>query len=528
MKRLILFILTFAYIMPSFAQSKEEGIKYGNSWWMQNVPENYTCKGTYDKMGLSGLSGSGSAIDISKKLQKNYLNHVAEEYIAREINHNGAKFCKTFISGGRSNCYGTPYTTYHGEENECFWLCKEGYYGNSCVSTTPLSPGSDLVGIEGYASKHTVEGFSPLKSVDSSVLESNVEDKIPMFVMNNYVGCGSIDRKNLNSSKNQEHDIVLMLYLIRETSNDEEMYMLVTPLVVRAGGTRGCYMDDSQKKAWPMLSIHGMTHTAVCPSDYYQRKSYIYAGDPNNSYKKQDGCPARGTPIADIDIDKVQLGTTGRADGKLGECYVESRVFCIYPDSPKGKKLTTILKESQAEIERIQSIKNHICDGHAKDLTLYDEKLHTLVVVEKETFKIVDGPNSDNYTSTNYWSDKCSLIRCKTASNAFKPEWQKAGDAKCYPCTGDFGRFGIDNQGVCQQCVKGEIFDSNTKKCEKARVFSKNDMRFGVGNAPSVALEDQCWTKDNPDCYKCCMMDKSGESKECKQCAESTKTESAE
>lgn len=136
MKKLMLFILTFAYIMPSFAQSKSDGATYAGSWWVANMPTDYHCKGDYNLMGLRDLADAPNTWQVSYRL-RNFLNHASEEYIARHITDKGAKFCKTIIDADRSNCYGDPYTTYYEPTTtDCFWLCKEGYYGNECTETS--------------------------------------------------------------------------------------------------------------------------------------------------------------------------------------------------------------------------------------------------------------------------------------------------------------------------------------------------------------------------------------------------------
>ncbi len=55
-------------------------------------------------------------------------------FVAREINANGAKFCATTIHGESAKKnrgwtrYGEP-----AQGEKCFWMCRDGYSGNSCT-----------------------------------------------------------------------------------------------------------------------------------------------------------------------------------------------------------------------------------------------------------------------------------------------------------------------------------------------------------------------------------------------------------
>ena len=69
-------------------------------------------------------------------------------------------------------------------------------------------------------------------------------------------------------------------------------------------------------------------------------------------------------------------------------------------------------------------------------------------------------------------------------------------------------RYGIDEStGVCIECSLGQKFDKDTDGfCKPTQSLSKTELKYGAGKTQAtVNLEDQCWTKDNPDCYKCCI-----------------------
>ena len=61
MKSLLLFILGFTYMMPSFAQSKAEGLAFASYWGAEKIPDNYQCKGTSAGMGLSEIPSDAGA-----------------------------------------------------------------------------------------------------------------------------------------------------------------------------------------------------------------------------------------------------------------------------------------------------------------------------------------------------------------------------------------------------------------------------------------------------------------------------------
>ena len=487
MKSSLLIILAFIYSLPVLAQSKGEGAGFASQWGASNLKisgaagnaSNVACRGTSADAGLTQISDNDGWGDMRRDLRNYYLDYNALYYVAREINKNGAKFCKTIVTGKRGGCTGNAHTTYFEPtgDADCFWLCKHGYFGDGCSARVAYGTSPKLTTQQFGAKKPTygVVAMAANKKKDNT----NIEDKIPMFEYNKYVKChssvtdgdetkGKVNLKDWASTNTQEHDIVLALYQVSETSTTitgttvPALQVLVQPLVVRAGTTQMC-AEKGNDRAMAMVEFVGAA-TNVCPSDYDN-----YCASTNSA----------------------------------GVC---TDMLCVDPTAKS--KVEQEKKQQQTE----NRLKN-MCAGYTRDS--YKPGVHELYYVNRTSLEEID-PQPDENATVN-WGDVCVKYKC-TASKAFKADWQTSGDMGCYECTGDAARFGVDNQGVCQQCVKGEIFDSNTKKCEKAKVFSKNDMRFGVGNAPSADLEKQCWTKDNPDCYKCCMMGESGAPAACQQC----------
>lgn len=454
MKRLILFVLTFAYIMPSFAQSKGDGAPYRGDWGASNVSAE-ACDIQGAAMGLTQLvykelTNKGILAGI---MQKSYLGYVGQEYVAREINKYGAKFCKTIIAGDRKNCHHSPYTTYFEPEvQDCFWLCKAGYYGAECNSTS-LTGVIPQIKIEQFLNKKT-SGIGKLAPFGTS--GDNIEDAVPMFIANQYVGCwdkysGKTEYEDrysrLITKEKQEHDVILVLKSI--IGENKKLNFVVQPMIVRAGGSEKCSGNEAAWTAWPMMKFVG-TGTYVCPSDYKQEKN------------------SNGT------------------------------LLCVDPEALERQEKDNLVNLQQDKLA-------HMCNGYLA--SLFDDAKHDLLVVDKTTLNILPRADQPEPGQTYNWESKkaCTMYRCKNPSLAFKTGWASSDDASCYECSGDPMRYGVNDLGECQKCANGEIFDSGTKQCKVATVFTKSDMRFGKGKSPSSNLEDQCWIKDNPDCYKCCI-----------------------
>ncbi len=489
MRSSLLIILAFIYSLPVLAQSKGEGAGFASQWGASNLKitggkdtsdNNRACKGTSAEAGLTQISSNPTRAEMRQDLRNYYLDYNALYYVAREINQNGAKFCKTIVTGKRGGCNANTHTTYFEPtgDADCFWLCKHGYFGDGCSARVAYGTSPKLT-TQQFGAKKTKSGVVAM-AANKKKDNTNIEDNIPMFQYGKYIKCFNanteteryIDLKNWAHKNKQEHDIVLALKTVIETSTTitgttvPALKMQVQPLVVRAGSTVMC-AEKGNDRAMAMVEFAGVA-TNVCPSDYDN-----YCASTNSA----------------------------------GIC---TNLLCVDPTAKS--KVEQEKKQQQTE----NRLKN-MCAGYTRDS--YKPGVHELYYVNRTSLEEID-PQPDENATVN-WGDVCVKYKC-TASKAFKADWQTSGDMGCYECTGEVMRFGVDNQGVCQQCVKGEIFDSNTKKCETAKVFSKNDMRFGVGNAPSADLEKQCWIKDNPDCYKCCMMGESGAPAACQQCKELT------
>lgn len=452
MKRMMLFLMGFVYITPLFAQSKGDGALYYNDWVDGSIPDD-ACDVKSGEMGLKKLAGDdmfdATRMSVATVVNDNYIGYKAQEYVAREINKYGAKFCKTIIAGYRKNCHYMSYTTYFEPEvQDCFWLCKDGYYGESCMSTA-LTSVTPQIPMEQFLIKKPNDGVGALAPFGTS--GDNIEEQIPMFRANEEIECwgrvysggGMTDNfENLHSNDDEEHDMILAVESIK--NDGSKLQIKVQPLFLRAGASQYCSGNQAAWNAWPMMKFVG-DPIYVCPSDYKQEKD----GDTIN---------------------------------------------CIDPEA--------LSRQEKASVEALKADKlSHLCSSDGYQSSLFKDEIHNLVVIDKGTKKIkADQPKlSEDYN----WNGACAIYKCKSEVLAFKSDWKTSGDVGCYDCTGDTGRFGIDKLGVCIKCNDGQIFVEG--ECKKASTLSKTDMLYGMGKTSSTSLADMCWTETNPTLYKCCV-----------------------
>jgi hypothetical protein len=459
MKRMMLFLMMVVYIKPLFAQSKGDGALYYNDWVVGSgaIPDN-ACDVKSKDMGLTKLAGTdmfdATRMKVATVINDNYIGYKAQEYVAREINRYGAKFCKTVIGGYRKNCHYMSYTRYFEPEvQDCFWLCKDGYYGESCLSTA-LTSVTPQIPMEQFLIKKPNSGVGALAPFGTS--GDNIEERIPMFRANEEIRCqgrvssggGMTDNwENLHSDNDEEHDMILAVESI--TDKDSKLQIKVQPLFLRAGNSQYCSGNQAAWNAWPMMKFVG-DPIYVCPSDYKQEK-----------------------------------GTDGT-------------INCIDPEA--------LSRQEKASVEALKADKlSHLCSSDGYQSSLFKDEIHNLVVIDKSTKNIKAEADQPQLGKEYDWNAKnaCAIYKCKSEVLAFKSDWKTSGDMGCYDCTGDTGRFGIDKLGVCIKCDDGQIFVEG--ECKKADTLSKTDMLYGMGKTSSTSLADMCWTETNPTSYKCCV-----------------------
>ncbi len=456
---MMLFLMMFVYITPLFAQSKGDGALYYNDWVVSDSIPDDACDVKSKDMGLTKLAVECNAtrMTVATVVNDNYIGYKGQEYVAREINRYGAKFCKTVIGGYRKNCHFMSYTRYFEPEvQDCFWLCKEGYYGESCMSTA-LTSVTPQIPMEQFLIKKPKDGVGALAPFGTS--GDNIEEQIPMFRANEGIDCwdwknragSSCDYtdhfEDLYSDDPEEHDMILAVQSIGST--DSKFQIKVQPLLLRAGASQYCSGNEAAWNAWPMMKFVGKP-ISVCPSDYKQEKN---------------------------------------SDGTIN---------CIDPEA--------LSRQEKASVEALKADKlSHLCSSDGYQSSLFKDEIHNLVVVDKDTKQIKKEGEQPTLDDVYDWYDKnaCAIYKCKSEGLAFKSDWKTSGDMGCYDCTGGTGRFGIDKLGVCIKCDDGQIFIDG--ECKVASTLSKTDMLYGMGKTSSTSLADMCWTETNPTLYKCCV-----------------------
>ena len=449
MKKLIFLILSVVYTTSLLAMQVSSTTKSViDNWFKHSVYDNDTfprCKGTGVEAGFAkenaGTQASWAAY------MKNYVEYEGVYYIARNITANGAEFCKTIVSGKRGGCTGHPYTLYFDPGvNDCFWLCKKDHFGNGCLSDCKdgkciYTATNYSQSPSEYAAKKTVAGTVALQG--GLPKGGSVEDSRAFFYEDLMLHC---DKKS--SVGNDWSNF---------SSNKSQEHDIVLAIYEIKASTDSVIFDvrpmivraggtagcnRAAADAWPMISWIGGEHShLLCPSDYAR------VGDE-----------------------------------------------CVHPLAAASVQL----KNAAEELKNTQL--GSLCYGYKKEG--YDEAQHSFVVVDSGTGTAIESqPTKSSEFRPNY----CTKYVCKSSVMGFVSDWKTSGNMKCETCTGESMRYGVDADGACITCVKGEIYDEDTKTCVKAESFSKNDMRYGQGKTPSTDLKDQCWTLDNPTCYKCCL-----------------------
>lgn len=182
--------------------------------------------------------------------------------VAREINAHGAKFCPTQIQAAnrdqtiswwwlwcRTTQTGAGWTEYYepSSTSGCVWLCQDGYYGTGCESTTTNTCSGTKLSPDNYLEHKRVTAANNV----------NIEDKIPMFYMN-------------QTENSQEFDTILAVTRFLSSGNGA----FVAPVTVKAqlyateshynGGAGTCLA--ATYASTPYLSAG--TETLVCTNGY--------------------------------------------------------------------------------------------------------------------------------------------------------------------------------------------------------------------------------------------------------------------
>ena len=502
MKKISLFVLLLciSYVSTApaddasaYIQNKVDGEDFRPKWGVADNIAGYKCLASGSDYGWS-TNHTNTNTKWQKYLRDNLMDSHgygkgAMYYVATYMSDKGYKFCKYIFGGGRGDCYSNSWTGYWPADNQdCFWLCEQGYYGEGCESTELTTAKHDLSKDE--ARKSYIDGKTHGLVITNFTAHGNQENNIPMFLPNQYVSCGSVNRQ-ISMTKmgpKQEHDVVLVAKSMTVSSDKTSIKYTVQPMVVRAAGTAGCLGIKASRAAWAFTQFVAKERTDLCPSDTKYSES-------------------------------------------VGACIVDESAITSQTEKT----------EYEAEITKAKSLEEQglaiLCPGFTKEK--YDNKVH---VLNSEQFLYPNwrtrGTNSSNQTASEYCKDKtgdaydgcvkaynndviygdasatCTVFVCKDDSMGYASDPMVYGDFTCVSCTENsdetihHSRLGRGNDGICKVCKVGEVLKNGA--CTTAKTIHKFYMN-GVYNKATPTKEndikDQCWTKPTPEEYKSCMED---------------------
>lgn len=471
MNKISLFTLLIAVsVIPNAnAASQADGAAYRTKW---AVADDFpTCKGSGAD---AGFDGSSANVKTDKKWRdylkanftesgKGHWGYGAWYWIAHEMNEHGYKFCKTAVGADRSGITKSPFTNYVAKidatedagEN-CFWLCEKGYYGKDCGSLTPSatepdSKGNDFSIIANRATIAAGLNANPLDPGTVATLQNaGQKNNIPMFFYDKYTACsGGAQVDLLKMSQKQEHNVVLAIKNI-ETDGVTRVKYTLQPMVVRAGSAK-----NYAHTGWPMISWTGAESADYCPNEKFL-------------HSDEGGCVGYSKKTADLQ----EINRTDKVS---------------YDSALEQAKM---IENAGLDI---------LCPGF--DRTMFNNNIHELNSnkFEYKNWR-VDGENAaatctvfvckdgKGYASDPKVSGNWECVNCKNIAN----------DASVHP-----SRLGLGSDGVCVTCATAEIYDEDSQSCVQARVLTQYGM-IGI-TTPTQQLDDQCWTKSNPDDYKSCV-----------------------
>lgn len=499
-----------------------------NAWGVSGVNENQDfCKGTATEAGFD-VSNAGTVGGWARYMAKNKTldentGFVSVYYIARDITVNGAKFCKTVVAADRCGCTCDPITEYYDvNDKDCFWLCKQGYYGDGCETTTFVTGAIDPATLD--ARKGIADGkIHPLVSPrDVNMAGSNIENDIQMFMMNTGKNCHHLPRENLSSTKWQEHDTVLALKQIRDSEDGYSVIYTVQPMVVRAGGYSGCYWGGDDF-AWPMVAWTGKADETLCPSSGHMHKAKD-GGIGCVGGKSEEEVLAAGVASQELEEYKMQLS--------VAESQEKQGLAMLCPNWPKDKydnKMHELrggnFSNKQWRTEEGAQTKDAYVEEQCASSCTTDATNDTCTTCKTKYEKVWDNLYSSVDTA-------CTTFVCKN-DLGYASDPLVSGDFSCVECSSldsvksvssrRVGRNAAD--GVCTVCPVGKLFSRKENTCIKATTLSKHYMMgTEIGPNPNTTVTeilekepsdsrklkkvgDQCWAKMTPDDYKKCIED---------------------
>ena len=560
MKKISLFALLFgvAYL-SSVSAAVVSGAEFAK--WVKgsnaDLPGFARCKGSATDIGIENKdTGKNSSWQdhLYNYLYDKEWSKGALFYIAHEVAENGYKFCKTYVSADRSDCYGQPYTEYWyskslTEKPDCFWLCKPGFFDdgtgcNSKVMTDTTVPDVSKIAKFNHASPFAQE---------SGFRYKNVQDNIQMLYTKRAHRCdsdGSLQVLFRKTGEGEEHDIVLAIKSITEGVDEKTskgngiVTYSVQPLVIRAGGTAGCLGKTASHTAWALPYFDDKQEnitidTSMCPGN-------MMHADGGGCYVKQESKAA----AAQTETEQINYKTALTRAQSLEEAGLA--ILCQGFDRAKYDNKVHVLNSKAFEYQNWRIV------GETKYNVSKEDVLGTSIGTKEE---YIGAKDKNEYVNTKCANDPsrtaceqrhaqqydelskeydekkaaaseaydnaqinenvnatCTVFVCKDEGMGYAsdPTASADGDFTCVSCavnsdkTIHHSRLGRGSDGICKVCNVGEIVKNG--QCEKSKSIHKFYMdgmnqKTSGEIKPVENLADQCWTKPTPDEYKACIKD---------------------
>lgn len=139
-----------------------------------------------------GESAGDNCIAYSKRGARHADEYAILMMVAYQITERGAQFCPIQIDAPNNDKKYRAWTEYRMRSEDCIWLCRDGYTGATCDTTT--------ANFDGTCDQNNVyrDRYTNLTLGGGT----NIEDSIPLFYLNEYPEC---------NGRNEEHDMALMI-----------------------------------------------------------------------------------------------------------------------------------------------------------------------------------------------------------------------------------------------------------------------------------------------------------------------------
>ena len=350
LERLIFMLLTMMAATPAFA-AREVSQTIKEFWGVGSIAK---CNGSTVTSGdfcISTEEGRCTA-DASGM----------HFYVATNINDKGARFCPMYVRSYRRRTTQSPKTYYFKPipgattEEDCFWVCHDGFGGPECREDYTAKVGGCDASIErktfgakwGSLSKgDVVEQLTGYDYIDTDTFD---------YFHKDFLDCDDDDWKELESANNDhEHDIVLSIAgftadgfgvfaqplqvraFAEQSSTDEAgERILAMPVGNRVIMCRSGYRINSAKSGCvPIDQVVCDTPKGVCDGwneDTYPTETYrAYVRDGAGCYEfrcKQAGYAFRGNPddMADFDATCVECPRETHTVTASGYCFKHEAV----------------------------------------------------------------------------------------------------------------------------------------------------------------------------------------------------------